>query len=45
MRFIPPTNALDRRLLGKVVNGITLVAQIHIHGKKLSLVKKDKLCR
>jgi hypothetical protein len=37
-----PTNVLDSsRRLGKVVKGITLVAQIHKHKKKLSLVKKD----
>jgi hypothetical protein len=35
-----PTNVLDRRRLGKVVKRITLVAQIHIHKRKLSLVKK-----
>jgi hypothetical protein len=35
-----PTNVLDRRRLGKVVKGIALVAQIYIHKKKLSLVKK-----
>jgi hypothetical protein len=34
-----PTNVLDRRPIGKVVKGITYVAQIH--KKKLSLVKKD----
>jgi hypothetical protein len=38
-----PTNVLDRRPLGKVVKGITYVAQIH--KKKLSLVKKDLLYR
>jgi hypothetical protein len=43
MGFIPPTNVLDRRRLGKVVKGITLVAQIHIHKKKLSLVKKRQI--
>jgi hypothetical protein len=38
-----PTNVLDRRRHGKVVKGITLVAQIHIHKKKLSLVKNKQI--
>jgi hypothetical protein len=41
MRFIPPPMSLTDDNLERWLRGIPLVVQIHIHKKKLSLVKKD----
>jgi hypothetical protein len=38
-----PTNILDRRRLGKVVKGITLVAQIHRHKNKIISGEKRQI--